>query len=155
MMFILGLFALTSAIAKPSLEVTESDRRFLSDVVAAVARRDAEWIAAHSALPMVIRPDSERRLVKTEEEFAKVISELLTDRVRIMLESEAKQEPIKEQGGVRIGYGILWFEERRSSEDSPSHYVITSLGFFAVQPRTQANQSPLPTSGLRPDAADL
>ena len=131
---ILGFAALISAQPKPAYEVTPSDRKFLSSVLAAVERKDADWIAAHTSLPIAVTLNGDRRVLKKKEEFAAIVARSLTDDLRTRFRSEGKKELFKNWQGVMVGDGILWFGELRGVDDSPPEYVILAFGDFAFQP---------------------
>lgn len=132
------LIAITPAIAKSGYEVTTSDRRFLSEFLKAVERKDTMWIATHSSLPMIVMTDGKRRLVKDEKEFASVLSRMLTADFSARIQSAGKMDLFSNWQGVMVGDGILWFAKVRLSEHSPSRYSILAFGGFAFQPEEAA-----------------
>jgi hypothetical protein len=151
--FLFSLVALMPAVAKSAYDVTASDQRFLSDVIAAVGRKDAAWIAAHSALPIAVVAGNEHRILKKKEEFAEVVARSLTEDLCARIRAEAKKTIFKNWQGVMVGDGILWFTEYRVSKDSPWQYVITAFGDFAFQPKEEANQPPEPTRPFGPSGS--
>jgi hypothetical protein len=91
-------------------DVTEADRKFLAEVVAAVSRKDAAWIVMHSNLPMALVAGDKRRILE-KEEYTRLVSQALTDSFCARFQSEAKKDLFKNWRGVMIGDGILWFTQ--------------------------------------------
>jgi len=131
---LLALSALSNASAQSAYEVTESDRQFLADVFSAVGRKDAMWIASHSALPMAVVTGKVQRTIKKEEDFASVLASSLSTELIAGMQADAKKPLFKNWRDVMVGDGILWFEAFRVSERAPWRYMITAFGGFALQP---------------------
>ena len=133
----LTLFAVASAVSRAEIsayEVTSADKAFLSDVLAAVEKKDAAWIASHTLLPVAVGSGKERRIVKSEKEFRAIVARSLSPELTRQMRADAKDPLFKNWRGVMLGNGILWFTERTESDKDPWRYVILALGNFAFQP---------------------
>lgn len=138
--FALLCFA-SCATQKSAYEVTATDKKFLSEVLAAVERKDTAWIVRQSLLPMAITSREGRRLVKTEAEFAAIIARSFSNELLQQMKAEAKKPLFKNWSGVMLGDGILWFSEHGESEAGPWRYRIVAFGGFAFQlTEEEANQ---------------
>ena len=140
-----GFSAVLFASEKPFYEITEGDRKFLADVLSAVARKDAHWIAAHSAIPLVVETPSGKKVVKTEQELALVIESKFSIALCTKMQLDATKPLFRNCHGIMLGDGILWFEECKESDTASWKQLILAFGYFAYQPEeTEANQSPEP-----------
>jgi hypothetical protein len=138
--FLVALLAWGAPVSKAQnsgYEITPADKEFLADVLAAVEKKDAAWIARHTLLPVAVGSGKERRMVKSEEEFRKVVARALTPEIAERMRTDAKEPLFKNWRGVMLGDGILWFTQRRASEKEPRRYVILAIGDFAFQPATE------------------
>jgi hypothetical protein len=150
----LGFSAVLYASEKPFYEITDSDREFLADVLSAVARKDANWIAAHTAMPLVVETSTGKKVVKTEKEFTSVLESKFSIALCTRMQLDATKPLFRNWRGIMLGDGILWFEECRESATAPWKHLILSLGYFAYQPEeTEANQSLQTTTMAVTDAA--
>jgi hypothetical protein len=132
-----ALFALSAVVAKAGSsanDVTAADKAFLEDVLVAVEKMDAAWIASHTLLPVAVGSGKERRIVKSEKEFRRVVTRALAPEIAKRMRTDSKEPLFKNWRGVMLGDGILWFTERRASEKEPWRYAILALGGFAIQP---------------------
>ena len=105
-----GLGAALFASEKPFYEITDGDRKFLADVLSAVARKDANWIAAHSAIPLVVETPTGNKIVKTEKEFASILESKLSIALCTKMQLDATKPLFRNWRGIMLGDGILWFE---------------------------------------------
>lgn len=137
----LGFSAVLFASEKSPYEITHGDRNFLADVLLAVARKDAHWIAAHSALPLIVETPTGKKLIKTEKEFAAALESKFSIALCTKMQLDATKPLFRNCHGIMLGDGILWFEECRESDTAPWKHLILALGNFAYQPEeTEANQ---------------
>ena len=137
-MFVVAVVAFHARAAGSgqAYEVSDSDRSFLSAVVAAVDNKDARWIASHTMLPMAVNTSTSRKLVRTESELATLVASLLTDERRSVIQNAATHPLFKNWRGVMAGDGVLWFEEVQTDAGGP-RFLITAFGGFAFQPADQ------------------
>ena len=68
---LLAVAAVISRAEISAYDVTSADKAFLSDVLAAVEKKDAAWIASHTLLPVAVGSGNERRIVKSEKDFGR------------------------------------------------------------------------------------
>jgi hypothetical protein len=135
------LFTLVALAITPDLfasdfyPITESDKKFVAEVVKAVQKKDLAWIAQHMLYPLSVTNSDNTQLVKTEKEFEKILSRKLTDSVSTKIVDAAKQPFFKNWRGVRIGDGLLWFAEYGSDVHGPWTQGILAIGQFAWQPK--------------------
>jgi len=132
-----ALFILSALVSKAetsAYDVTPADKAFLADVLAAVEKKDAAWIASHTLLPVAVGSGKERRVVKSEKEFRRIVARAITPEIAERMRADAKEPLFKNWRGVMLGDGILWFTQRRASEQEPWRYVILAFGGFAFQP---------------------
>ena len=136
---LLGVFAVSMfchAYALDHFPVTDADKKFLSEVVLAVNKKDTTWIAKHMVYPLSFVSSNQTRLVKTEKEFAAVLKQNLTESVRTKIVNDAKTPLFNNWQGAMVGDGILWFSDYQTN-DGASKYGILALGHFASQPSAQ------------------
>jgi len=142
---IVALFVAVAAMSKAEIaayDVTPADKAFLLDVLAAVEKRDAAWIASHTLLPIAIGSGKERRIVRSEKEFRKMLERSLSLDLSKQMQADAKDPLFKNWRGVMLGDGILWFTECRESDKKPSRYAILAIGGFAFQPNDEKGMRP-------------
>jgi hypothetical protein len=145
-----GLFALSlPSPANPSdfYTVTEADKKFLSEVVDSVGRKDAVWIADRMVYPISVVTTKGTRLVKKKEEFTKLASQELTDSIRAKIAEAAKKQSFKNCQGVMVGDGILWFSEYPPDGRNSGRYMISAIGHFAFQPKEAVDKIVRRTKG--------
>ena len=149
-----GFSAVLFAAEKPFYEITDGDRKFLADVLSAVARKDANWIAAHSAIPLVVETPTGKKVVKTEKEFASLLESRFSIALCTKMQLDATKPLFRNWRGIMLGDGVLWFEECKESDTAPWKHLILAFGYFAYQPEeTEANQSLQTTTMAVTDAA--
>ena len=82
-------------------------------------KRDAAWIASHTLLPVAVGSGKERRIVKSEMEFRKILERSISLDLAKRMQAAAKDPLFKNWRGVMLGDGILWFSECRESDKKP------------------------------------
>jgi hypothetical protein len=133
----LGFFAVAlpfSTIASDLYRVTETDKKFLSEIVEAVKRKDAPWIAEHMAYPVLVNTANGDQLVKGKKKFSAILSIRFTDSAFAKLPDDARKPLFKNWQGVMVGNGTLWFSECRVSEREPWRPMILTIAGVACQP---------------------
>ncbi len=133
----LALFAAAAAMSRAEIaayDVTSADKAFLLDVLAAVEKRDAAWIARHTLLPVAVGSGKKRRIVRSEIDFRKILERSISLDLAKRMQADAKDPLFKNWRGVMLGDGILWFTECRESDKKPWRYAILAIGDFAFQP---------------------
>ncbi len=122
---------------KPFYIVTDGDRRFLAEVISAVERQDADWIAAHAKLPMVEagKSGSKRKMIKTKKQLKSLLAGELTPALLKEMQLAAKEPLFVNYQGVMLGNGILWFSQTYDSDAKLTTNWILSFGNIVCQPR--------------------
>ena len=124
------------AVAADTLySVTVSDKKFLSEIVVALQKKDSAWIADHMVYPLSVAVSNRTQIVKSKEEFAPVLRRELTDYLSSEIVDAATTQLFKNWQGVMIGGGLLWFSQYSRDERGPMTYGILAIGSFAFQPR--------------------
>ncbi|HEY4283023.1 MAG TPA: hypothetical protein VGM62_08155 [Chthoniobacterales bacterium] len=136
-LLLVALFAVVGAISgaeSSGYDVTPADKAFMAEVLAAVQRKDAAWIASHTLLPIAVGSGEKHRIVKSEKEFRAIVDRSLSADLTHRMKMESKHPLFKNWRGVMMGDGILWFTEYRVSDAQRERYVILAFGDFAFQP---------------------
>ncbi len=124
-----------SVFAADMYPVTDADKRFLSEIVGALQKRDSAWIAAHMVYPLSVVVSNRTRIVKSKEEFAPIVGRQLTDSLRTNIIGLAKEPLFKNWQGAMLGDGVLWFTQYQRAGEKAWTYGIFAFGHFAFQPR--------------------
>jgi serpin B len=134
---ILILAALLRPVNTTALDyypITESDRKFLAELVDAVGKNDVKWIAGHMVYPLSLSREG-TRMVKTKEEFMPILKRELNETVRAKIAGDARKPLFKNWRGVMVGEGVVWFAEFvEKQNNTPTHWIL-ALGLFAFQPK--------------------
>ncbi|HVU16465.1 MAG TPA: hypothetical protein VHD32_06050 [Candidatus Didemnitutus sp.] len=146
LLLLFGFVAIFTMKARADYDVTSADRKFLSEVLAAIERKDADWIAAHTAFPIAVTTKAQPRIVTNEEEFSAIVLHRLTPELLGRFQVAEKEAPFKNWQGVMIGSGLLWCERIRPVGVPSWEYRIFAFGDFAFQPK-EPNQSEPAASG--------
>jgi hypothetical protein len=115
--------------------ITAADQKFLAEVVDAIHKKDVVWLAGHMAYPISVTVSNRTYVVKSQKEFAPILSRGLTDRIRTQIADAAKAPLFKNWQGVMVGDGLLWFSAYQSPGDNSWTYGIFTLGHIAFQPK--------------------
>jgi hypothetical protein len=135
---IVVLFAITlnrPVLAADMYPVTDADKRFLSEIVGALQKKDSAWIAAHMVYPLSVVVSNRTRIVKSKEEFAPIVGRQLTDSLRTNIVGLAKEPLFRNWQGSMLGDGVLWFTQYQRAGDKAWTYGIFAFGHFAFQPK--------------------
>ena len=90
---------LAIAAETSAYKITPEDRKFLSQVMTAVEKKDANWIASHTALPVVVTIDGKQRLIEEEGVFSAIVARQLTTKLRDRLRAANRTTPFKNWQG--------------------------------------------------------
>jgi hypothetical protein len=118
--------------------ITGDDRKFLTQIVDAVDRKDITWLASHMVYPLSVVTSNQTRVVKGKEEFKPILARELSESLRAKISGEANKPLFKNWQGVMVGGGVLWFSKYQHQADKSWKYGISSIGCFAFQPRDAA-----------------
>lgn len=132
-LFLAVLSAIWAGTATAAYEVPAGDRAFLSEVMTAVEAKDARWLAAHAALPMIVGTGSDQRVVRSNAEFASIMAGLLTAERWAAMKAAAHRPLFKNWRGMMLGDGVLWFDSFAGADNEVPKYLILALGGFAFQ----------------------
>jgi hypothetical protein len=113
--------------------ITDTDKKFLAEVINAVENTNDVWVADHMSYPLSITVSNKTQVVNTREEFKSILSRQLTKDIRAKIIKEARQPLFKNWQGIMIGRGIVWITEFERSENGPPEYEIMAIGDFAFQ----------------------
>jgi len=133
-LFLFAFVLSISASASDFYPVTEADKKFLGEVVDALTRKDAAWIADHMVYPLSIVANDRKRVVKSKRRFVAIVRREFAGGVGARIAEAAKAPLFKNWQGVMVGDGILWFERYQIGRKSPWRYGIFAIGHFAYQP---------------------
>ena len=122
-------------VAADMYPITEADKKFLAEVLDAIHKKDVAWIAGHMSYPLSVTVSNRTYIVKSQKEFAPILSRELTDSIRTKIADAAKEPLFKNWQGVMVGDGLLWFSAYKDAGDKPWTYVIFAVGRFAFQPK--------------------
>jgi hypothetical protein len=132
------LFAIAfvrSALTADMYAVTDADKKFLSEIVGALQKKDSAWIAAHMVYPLSVAVSNRTRIVKSKEEFAPILERQLTDKLRTNIIDLAREPLFKNWQGTMLGDGVLWFTQYQRAGDKAWTYGLFAIGHFAFQPK--------------------
>ena len=132
---VLCAISLSQCAAMEMYPITEGDKKFLSEIVEAVRKKDAEWIASRMVYPISLVTSNGTWTVKTKEQFRSILARNLTEFVRAKIVAAAAEPLFKSWRGVMVGDGIIWFSKYEDEQHTASTYGIFALGYFAWQPR--------------------
>jgi hypothetical protein len=133
---LVSFFALTLPHRLSALDfypITSADKAFLSEVVDAIRRKDAAWIADRMAYPVSVVTGKARHVVNDKKEFTPILRRALTRKIRAKLKGDAKKPLFKNWRGVMVGDGILWYSQYSLDSGSTWTYFILAIGDFAFQ----------------------
>src|SRR4051812_48584442 len=105
------------AVASDMYPITDTDKKFLTEIVSALQKKNSAWIAGHMVYPLSIVVSNRTHIVKSKEEFVHILGRELTDSVRGKITAAAKEPPFKNWQGIMVGDGILWFSEYKAEGD--------------------------------------
>ena len=144
---IVVLFVITlvrSVLAADMYPVTDADKRFLSEIVGALQKKDSAWIAAHMAYPLSVVVSNRTRIVRSKEEFAPIVGRQLTDSLRTNIIGLAKEPLFKNWQGATLGDGVSGSRSISGPETKRGRTEFSPLAILRFSRRTPCN----PNTGL-------
>src|SRR5438270_8423663 len=93
---VLCALALSRCVAAADMyPITKGDKKFLAEIVDAVRKKDAAWLASHMVYPLSLLTSNATRIVKTKEEFTPILARKLTESIRSEIAVAATKPPFK------------------------------------------------------------
>jgi hypothetical protein len=133
-LFLPALIVVTLQAEESAYPVTPADRKFLAEVLSAVEKKDAPWIAKRTSLPVIVASGKARRVVKSRKEFQTIIAGAFSsDAIYRKMQVDAQAPLFKNWKGVMLGDGILWFGQYSETAQGPWKYSILAFGHLAFQ----------------------
>jgi hypothetical protein len=96
----------------PANAVAEEDKKFLSDLIGATSRGDAEWIARHTNYPIMVNINGKQKLISDKNNFVANFYFIFDEKIADAILSQKPDALFKTGRGVVIGgAGEIRFEE--------------------------------------------
>jgi hypothetical protein len=117
------------AFAQRGETLTDSDRKFFYELSDAIKRDDVPWLAAHTSLPITVRIDGKRTVIKTRGELIAHIDQIFDAKVKQAVSSQSVNSLFKNWRGLMIDHGAIWFTATLPDATDPRRveYFITGI----------------------------
>lgn len=109
-------------------DLVPEDMAFFAALRRAVRDDDRRWIANHVWFPLNYRANGVRTSIKTENNFLRKYEVIFSLKVRNAIEAQTPENLFKNDHGIMVGNGELWFDRFRNPSLPKGRWKYGILG---------------------------